>query len=62
MKWIRPSGVELETNDREVTIEYCKSLGFKPIEEPQESRKVMEPPKTGSVSKKKLGRPKKEDK
>ena len=29
MKWIRPSGSEIETNDRKETIEYCKSLGWK---------------------------------
>lgn len=29
MKWIRPSGSEIETNDRKETIEHCKSLGWK---------------------------------
>jgi hypothetical protein len=29
MKWIKPNGTEIETNDREETIEYCKSLGWK---------------------------------
>ena len=29
MKWIRPSGSEIETNDLEATIEHCKSLGWK---------------------------------
>lgn len=31
MKWVKPSGVEIETNDREETIEYCKSLGWKEV-------------------------------
>ena len=63
MKWIRPSGVELETNDRDVTIKYLESLGFKRMSEdgetPKESKKVMEPVKSGSEPKKKAGRPKK---
>lgn len=29
MKWIKPSGIEIETNDLEETIKYCKSLGWK---------------------------------
>jgi len=59
MKWIRPSGTEIETNDREVTIEYCKSLGWKEAE----TRKVMSPPKEGSVKKEKkaVKKTKKED-
>lgn len=28
MKWTKPSGLEIETNDKPVTIEYCKSLGW----------------------------------
>lgn len=28
MKWKKPNGNEIETNDEEVTIEYCKSLGW----------------------------------
>ena len=46
MKWMRPSGVELETNGLDVTIAYCESLGFKKIEE-------------DAPKKKKAGRPKK---
>ena len=30
MKWTKPSGLEIETNDMEATIEYCKSLGWVP--------------------------------
>lgn len=33
IKWIRPSGTEIETNDREETIDYCVSLGWRPAEE-----------------------------
>lgn len=29
MIWIKPSGMEVKTNDMSETIEYCKSLGWK---------------------------------
>lgn len=29
MKWKKPSGLEQVTNDSQVTIDYCKSLGWK---------------------------------
>lgn len=29
MKWIKPNGNEIETNDEKATIEYCKSLDWK---------------------------------
>lgn len=29
MKWIKPNGTEIETNDMKATVEYCKSLGWK---------------------------------
>ena len=28
MKWIKPSGLKIETNDLPETIEYCSSLGW----------------------------------
>lgn len=31
--WVKPSGVKIETNDMDVTIEYCESLGWKRNEE-----------------------------
>lgn len=31
MKWVKPSGQEIETNDLPETIEYCESLGWKPV-------------------------------
>ena len=34
MRWIRPSGREIETNDNKDTIEYCKSLKWEPIDGP----------------------------
>lgn len=33
IKWIRPSGSEIETNGLDETIEYCISLGWKPAED-----------------------------
>jgi hypothetical protein len=32
MKWIKPSGVEVETNDRPETVKYASSLGWKPVD------------------------------
>ena len=40
MKWLRPSGTEIETNDSEETIEYCKSLGWKPAEKKKRRTKA----------------------
>jgi len=30
IKWIRPSGSEIETNDLEATVDHCVRLGWKP--------------------------------
>lgn len=30
IKWVRPSGSEIETNDSKDVIDYCVSLGWKP--------------------------------
>lgn len=29
MKWIKPSGTEIETNDREETVAACEAMGWK---------------------------------
>jgi hypothetical protein len=29
IKWTKPSGVEVETNELKATIAYCESLGWK---------------------------------
>lgn len=29
IKWTKPSGLKIETNDMDTTVEYCKSLGWK---------------------------------
>lgn len=36
MKWIKPSGLEIETNDSKETIDHCKSIGWKLYGEPVE--------------------------
>lgn len=38
MKWVKPSGLEIETNDMKETIEYCKSLGWKSAEKKEEKK------------------------
>jgi len=45
IKWIKPSGVEIQTNDREETIKYCESLGW---EREGEKKKPGRPPKDRS--------------
>jgi len=29
IKWVKPSGLKIETNDKDETVEYCESLGWK---------------------------------
>lgn len=29
IKWVKPSDIEVETNDNEATVKYCESLGWK---------------------------------
>lgn len=29
IKWVKPSGLKIETNDKDATVEYCESLGWK---------------------------------
>jgi len=31
MKWVKPSGQEIETNDNPATVKHCESLGWKPV-------------------------------
>jgi len=42
MKWKKPNGSEIETNDDEATIEYCKSLKWKEVKtkKPKETEDV----------------------
>ena len=29
IKWVKPSGIEIETNDNKATVDYCESLKWK---------------------------------
>ncbi len=43
--WRKPSGMEMETNDRKETVEYCESLGWERLatgEPDQEPEAVVE--------------------
>ncbi len=43
IKWKRPSGVPLETNDMKETIKYCESLGYTQIKRGPKTKKVDKP-------------------
>ena len=38
MKWIKPSGIEIETNNLEETLKYCVSLGWKDASAPKKEK------------------------
>ena len=40
MKWKKPNGTRIETNDMKETLEYCRSLGWEEVDE--ETKKAME--------------------
>lgn len=41
MKWLKPSGKEIETNDFDETIKFCKSLGWEIVEDkPKRKRRT----------------------
>jgi hypothetical protein len=40
MKWTKPNGSEIETNDDKVTIEYCESLGWLCCDEDEPEVKI----------------------
>jgi hypothetical protein len=45
IKWIRPSGTEIETNESEASIEVAKALGWKradKAEKPKKARRTKE--------------------
>jgi hypothetical protein len=47
IKWIKPSGVELETNELKATVAYCESLdwkraGAKVEDKPKRTRRTKE--------------------
>lgn len=43
IKWQRPSGIPLETDDSKATVEYLESLGFERIKEKAKPRPKPKP-------------------
>jgi hypothetical protein len=43
MKWIKPSGIEIETNDTEAIREYALSLGWKEVKRGRKPKATKEP-------------------
>jgi hypothetical protein len=41
MKWIKPNGQEIETNDRPETIEHCESIGWKEARKPAKEKQTL---------------------
>lgn len=41
IKWTKPSGTVITTNDRPETVEYCKSLGWKKKAAPKSAPKKV---------------------
>ena len=39
IKWTKPNGNEIETNEETATIKYCKSLGWMRDTDPEPRRK-----------------------
>jgi hypothetical protein len=35
MKWTKPNGNEIETNDEKATVDYCESLGWEEKKAPE---------------------------
>lgn len=51
IKWIRPSGSEIETNDFKGTIEGCLAMGWKRVdEEPEKKRRGPGKPKAEGLT------------
>jgi hypothetical protein len=42
MKWTKPSGIEIETNEDQVTIDYCESLGWEAEDDEAEAEAIAE--------------------
>ena len=46
IQWEKPSGLKIETNDMDETVDYCKSLGWKQIsgKKPKDEAPVKKKP------------------
>ncbi len=40
--WVKPSGIEMKTNDMKETIEYCESLGWERTDGPAPEHETEE--------------------
>lgn len=38
IKWLKPSGLNIETNDKKETVAYCESLKWERADEPTKKR------------------------
>lgn len=54
MKWKKPSGMEIETNDMDETIEYCKSLGWEMVGKKDDKPKAASIPMEDKSDKPKM--------
>lgn len=51
MKWTKPNGTNIETNDMKATIAYCKSLGWKQDKQAGKRDGIILPPAgTGPIA------------
>ncbi len=50
MRWKKPNGVEIETNDKKVTQDYMKSLGCELIDGPATPQGDPAPEETVEIS------------
>lgn len=42
MKWVKPSGQEIETNDKPATVAYCESVGWERKKRKRRTKAEME--------------------
>ncbi len=50
MKWIKPNGVEIESNDRPGSIEMAKKAGWKPVKSNQPKQGNIEGAGSGAIT------------
>ncbi len=39
IKWTKPNGNKITTNDEKATVEHCESLGWKPVKAKKPAKK-----------------------
>ena len=50
MRWKKPSGLEIETNDDKETVEYCESLGWERVKETKKKGKETSASASGATT------------